>query len=102
MATKTKASAKHYDAILAPVITEKSTLLSEDGKVVFHVPLSATKTEIKDAIEALFNVKVKSVRTLNVKGKTKNFGRTVGKRNDWKKAYVALESGHDIDFLAAE
>ena len=99
MATKTKASAKHYDAILAPVITEKSTLLSEDGKVVFHVPLSATKTEIKDAIEALFNVKVTAVNTLVTKGKTKRFRGIKGRRSDEKKAVITLAEGDSIDLF---
>ncbi len=91
-----------FQVLLAPHISEKATVVAEGGQFVFRVAGDASKLEISKAVEALFKVKVKNVRTLNVKGKTKNFGRTTGKRNDWKKAYVALEAGHDIDFLAAE
>jgi len=97
MATKTKIAAKHYDALIAPVITEKSTLLSEDGKVVFKVPLSATKTEIKAAVEALFKVTVTGVNTLRTKGKIKRFRGIIGKRSDEKKAIVTLAEGDSID-----
>ena len=93
---------KAYETILRPIITEKATMLSEQNKVGFVVPLSATKLEIKAAVEQLWEVKVKSVQTLNVKGKTKRFGRGMGKRADWKKAYVSLQEGFDIDFLGAE
>ena len=92
-----------FKVLLGPHVSEKATVLADSrNQFVFKVDTTATKLEIKKAVEQLFNVKVKNVRTLNVKGKTKNFGRTTGKRNDWKKAYVALEAGHDIDFLAAE
>jgi large subunit ribosomal protein L23 len=91
------ASARHYDTILGPVITEKATLLSEDGKVVFRVPLSATKKEIAEAIEELFKVKVEAVNTIVTKGKTKRFRGIPGKRNDVKKAVVTLAEGHSID-----
>ena len=92
-----------YQVLLGAHISEKATVVADAGnQFVFRVAGDATKREVRKAVESLFKVKVKSVRTLNVKGKTKNFGRTVGKRNDWKKAYVALEAGHDIDFLAAE
>jgi large subunit ribosomal protein L23 len=97
MATKTKIAAKHYDALLAPVITEKSTLLSEDGKVVFKVPLTATKAEIKDAVESLFKVTVTGVNTLRTKGKIKRFRGILGKRSDEKKAIVTLAEGDSID-----
>jgi large subunit ribosomal protein L23 len=93
----TKLKIKHYDTILAPVITEKATMLSEENKVVFRVPLEATKPEIKEAIEALFKVKVKAVNTLVTKGKTKRFKGTLGRRSDVKKAVVTLEEGHMID-----
>ena len=84
-------------------VSEKSTMVAEAGNaVVFRVAMDANKLEIKKAVEQLFDVKVKGVRTLRVKGKSKFFGRTKGKRNDWKKAYVSLEAGQDIDFLAAE
>ncbi|RMF12675.1 MAG: 50S ribosomal protein L23 [Alphaproteobacteria bacterium] len=87
----------HYDVILGPVITEKSTLVSENNQVVFRVPLDATKPAIKAAVEALFDVKVKAVNTLRVKGKTKRFRGRKGQRSDWKKAMVSLEEGHSID-----
>ncbi|PWE16553.1 50S ribosomal protein L23 [Marinicauda salina] len=90
-------AARHYDTILAPVITEKSTLLSEDNKVVFKVPLEATKKDIAEAVEELFKVKVKAVNTLRQKGKTKRFRGIVGRREDVKKAVVTLEEGHSID-----
>lgn len=84
-------------------VSEKSTMVAENGNaVVFRVAMDANKLEIKKAVEQLFDVKVKGVRTLRVKGKNKFFGRTKGKRSDWKKAYVSLEAGQDIDFLAAE
>lgn len=88
---------RHYDTILSPVITEKSTLLSEDNKVVFRVPLDATKKDITQAVEELFKVKVKAVNTLITKGKTKRFRGIAGRRNDVKKAVVTLEEGHSID-----
>jgi large subunit ribosomal protein L23 len=88
---------KHYDTLVAPVITEKSTLLSEENKVVFRVPLEATKKDIAEAVEELFKVKVKAVNTLRMKGKTKRFRGIEGKRDDVKKAVVTLEEGHSID-----
>jgi large subunit ribosomal protein L23 len=88
---------KHYDTLVAPVITEKSTLLSEENKVVFRVPLEATKKDIAEAVEELFKVKVKAVNTLRLKGKTKRFRGIEGKRDDVKKAVVTLEDGHSID-----
>ena len=88
---------KHYDTLIAPVITEKSTLLSEENKVVFKVPLDANKKDIAEAVEELFKVKVKAVNTLVNKGKTKRFRGIPGKRNDVKKAVVTLEEGHSID-----
>ena len=91
------AAARHYDTILNPVVTEKSTLLSEDGKVVFNVPLSATKKEIAEAVEEIFKVKVTAVNTIRLKGKTKRFRGIAGRRNDTKKAVVTLEEGHSID-----
>lgn len=87
-----------YDLIRSPVITEKATKLSEHSKVVFRVPLDASKPAVKTAVEALFKVKVKSVNTIVTKGKTKRLrdGRTTAK-NDVKKAIVTLEPGHAID-----
>jgi large subunit ribosomal protein L23 len=90
-------TARHYDTILGPVITEKATLLSEEGKVVFAVPLDATKKEIAEAVEELFKVKVTAVNTIRTKGKTKRFRGIAGRRNDTKKAIVTLEEGQSID-----
>ena len=91
------ATARHYDVILAPVITEKATLLSEQNKVVFRVAQDSTKDEIAAAIEELFKVKVTKVNTLNVKGKTKRFRGRPGRRSDVKKAIVTLVEGQSID-----
>ncbi len=89
--------ARHYDAILAPVITEKATMLTENNQVVFQVPLTATKPQIKEAVEALFKVKVKAVNTVRVEGKIKRFRGKLGKRSDFKKAIVTLNEGDTID-----
>jgi large subunit ribosomal protein L23 len=86
-----------YDLILAPVITEKSTMASEHNQVTFRVPLSASKPEIKAAVEGLFNVKVTAVNTLIAKGKTKRFRGIEGRRSDYKKAVVTLAEGNKID-----
>ena len=88
---------RHYDVIVAPVITEKATMLSEHNKVVFKVAKTATKPQIKAAIEKLFDVKVKSVNTLVTEGKVKVFRGRLGQRSDVKKAVVTLEEGHSID-----
>jgi large subunit ribosomal protein L23 len=88
---------KHYDTIIKPVITEKATLLSEHNKVVFRVPLEATKDDVKHAVEKLFKVKVGSVNTIRHKGKTKRFRGVEGKRSDTKKAIVTLLAGYSID-----
>jgi Ribosomal protein L23 len=88
---------KHYDIILSPVITEKATIQSENDKVVFNVARTATKPEIKAAVEALFQVKVKSVNSLVRKGKVKRFRGRVGQQSDVKRAIVTLESGYAID-----
>ena len=86
--------------ILAPHVSEKATMTAEnDNTVVFKVAKDATKAEIKAAVEKLFEVEVAGVRTLNVKGKTKRFGARTGQRSDWKKAYVTLGEGADIDFV---
>ncbi len=85
--------------ILAPHISEKSTSSAEnDNTMVFKVAGTATKAEVKAAVEKLFEVEVTGVRTLNVKGKTKRHGQRIGRRSDWKKAYVTLAEGADIDF----
>jgi large subunit ribosomal protein L23 len=88
---------RHYDVIVSPVITEKATTLSEHNKVVFRVRPDATKPQIKEAVEKLFDVKVKSVNTLVTKGKVKMFRGTRGQRSDVKKAVVTLEAGQSID-----
>ena len=86
-----------YEVIRRPVVTEKSTLGSEHNQVTFRVPLDASKPEIKAAVEGLFAVKVKAVNTMRQKGKIKRFRGRIGKRADYKKAYVTLEEGHSID-----
>jgi large subunit ribosomal protein L23 len=88
---------KHYDIIVAPVITEKSTMLTEHNKVVFKVAPTATKPEIKAAVEALFGVKVTAVNTLVRKGKMKRFRGSVGRQSDAKRAVVTLAEGQAID-----
>jgi large subunit ribosomal protein L23 len=91
------ATARHYDTILSPIITEKATLLSEKNKVVFKVAQDASKDEIAAAVEELFKVKVTKVNTINVLGKTKRFRGILGKREDFKKAIVTLAEGQSID-----
>lgn len=92
-----------YQVILAPIVSEKSTFIADKNEqVAFRVTTDATKPEIKAAVEALFKVQVESVQVLNVKGKQKRFGRFNGRRKDWKKAYVSLKPGQQIEFAAAE
>jgi large subunit ribosomal protein L23 len=88
---------RHYDVIVSPVITEKSTMASENNQVVFNVARKASKPEIKAAIEALFGVKVTGVNTLLRKGKVKRFRGTIGQQSDVKKAIVTLADGQSID-----
>jgi large subunit ribosomal protein L23 len=88
---------RHYDVIVSPAITEKSTLASEQNQVVFNVARTATKPEIKAAVESLFGVKVTAVNTLLRKGKVKRFRGHIGKQSDVKKAYVTLADGQSID-----
>jgi large subunit ribosomal protein L23 len=88
---------KAYDVILSPVITEKATLVSQANQVIFKVAPGATKTDIKGAVEALFNVKVKAVNTLVRKGKRRTFRGIRAQLSDVKKAIVTLEEGHSID-----
>jgi large subunit ribosomal protein L23 len=89
--------------LLAPHVSEKATLSAEtNNTVVLKVVKDANKEEIKAAVEKLFEVEVDSVRTLNVKGKTKRHGQSFGKRKDWKKAYVVLKEGQEIDFAGSE
>lgn len=91
------AKAEHYDIIRKPVITEKATMVSEANAVVFEVAMSANKPQIKEAVEALFGVKVKAVNTTITKGKHKRFRGKPGVRADVKKAYVTLVEGNTID-----
>lgn len=92
-----------YKVLLGPVISEKSAVVADQGnQVVFKVTKDASKPEIKAAVEKLFNVSVQDVRVLNVKGKTKRTRFGMGQRSDWKKAYVRLAEGQEIDFAIAE
>ena len=88
---------KNYDIIKSPVITEKSTVASSYNKVTFVIDSDATKPQVKVAVEDIFNVKVKSINTINCKGKVKRFRGKLGKRSDIKRAVVTLEEGHSID-----
>ena len=91
------------NVLRAPQISEKATFVAEkNGQVIFHVACDATKPEIKAAVEKLFNVTVEDVQVSVVKGKQKRFGRLIGKRQDWKKAYVSLAAGQEINFAASE
>ena len=88
--------------LLSPVVSEKSAMAADSAnQFAFKVAMEATKPEIAEAVELMFDVKVDTVRTVNVKGKQKRFGAVLGKRNNWKKAYVRLQEGHDIDFAGS-
>ena len=89
---------RSYDVIRNPVVTEKSTMASEHGQVVFDVAIDATKTEIKAAVELMFKVEVESVQVLNQKGKVKRFGGRTGRRDHLRKAYVSLKAGQELNF----
>ncbi|MEW5791230.1 MAG: 50S ribosomal protein L23 [Pseudomonadota bacterium] len=92
-----------YLVLQAPLISEKATRVAEQhNQFVFKVALDATKLEIKKAVEALFNVKVRSVQTINYQGKAKRFGRYMGRRSNWKKAYVCLEPDQELDLGAGQ
>ena len=112
--TKTKAISTHsrvnrhavvaeerlYQIILKPVVSEKSTLVADkNNQAVFQVRTDASKEEIRQAVEKLFTVKVKSVQVVNVRGKAKSFGRIAGMRKNWKKAYVCLQEGQEIGLI---
>ena len=89
--------------LLAPVVSEKSTYVADKHEqVIFRVASDASKPEIKAAVESLFKVQVDSVQIMNVKGKVKRFGRSIGRRRDWKKAYICLKPGQEINFAAGE
>ncbi|MFM8341672.1 MAG: 50S ribosomal protein L23 [Methylomonas sp.] len=93
---------KLASVLQAPIVSEKSSIAADSSnQFVFKVQNDATKLQVKNAVELMFNVKVESVRVLNVKGKIKRFGRTLGKRSDWKKAYVKLQSGYSIELASA-
>ena len=87
---------RHYEVILSPVITEKATLASEHSQVMFRVARTATKTQIKEAVQQIFSVKVSDVRTANYFGKMRRRGQNEGYRRDWKKAYVKLAEGEKM------
>ena len=91
------ATARNYDVIVSPVITEKSTMISEQNKIVFNVRLDANKQEVKEAIQNIFGVKVVSVNTLVRLGKEKRFRNTIGKQSDVKKAIITLAEGQSIN-----
>ena len=92
--------ARLLQVLIAPHISEKGTVIADkNSQFIFKVAPDATKPEVKAAVESLFNVKVKSVQMIKMKGKRKNFGRVQGKRKDWKKAYVKLQEGCDIEFM---
>lgn len=92
-----------YKVLLAPHVSDKAYRVADQNKqIVFKVATDASKADIKKAVESLFEVKVESVTTVNVKGKARNFGRIQGKTKAWKKAYVRLAEGHDINFGTAE
>ncbi|MFO1318303.1 MAG: 50S ribosomal protein L23 [Burkholderiales bacterium] len=96
-------SERLLQVLLAPQISEKSTFVADKhDQVVFKVARDATKPEVKAAVELLFKVQVQSVQISNVKGKQKRFGRFIGRRDHWKKAYVCLKPGQEIDFTAGE
>lgn len=89
--------------LLEPLVSEKSARLADAARqFVFKVVPDASKPEVRQAVELMFDVKVASVQLANVKGKVKRFGNRLGRRADWKKAYVTLQEGHDIDFMGAE
>jgi len=92
---------KHFDIIKRPLLTEKSAVLGDAQKqsYIFEVKLNATKEDVREAVEKVFDVKVESVNTVIVSGKVKRVGRTLGKRSTWKKAYVTLKEGHHINLV---
>jgi large subunit ribosomal protein L23 len=102
-ATRKYAAERLMNVVLAPVVSEKSTLVADKNRqYVFRVADDASKPEVKAAIELLFKTKVQSVTVANVKGKAKRFGRFTGRRRNWKKAYVRLVAGQEINFAATE
>jgi len=104
MSAPKKYAAEHLmSVVLAPVVSEKSTMVADKNRqYVFRVAASATKPQIKAAVELMFKAKVDSVQVANVKGKEKRFGRFMGRRRNWKKAYVCLAMGQEINFASLE
>jgi large subunit ribosomal protein L23 len=103
MSANTVNQERLYQVILAPQITEKATRVADKHQqIAFKVRTDATKPEVKAAVELLFKVEVDAVSVVNVKGKVKRAGRTLGRRQDWKKAYVSLKPGQEINFAAGE
>ena len=103
MSTSTSNQERLMQVILAPQVSEKATMVADKyQQIVFRVVGSATKPEIKAAVELMFKVEVAGVQVANVKGKVKRSGRMTGRRKDWKKAYVALKPGQELNFMAGE
>lgn len=103
MSANTANQNRLYQVILAPQVTEKATRVADKHQqIAFKVRTDATKPEVKAAVELLFKVEVDAVSVVNVKGKAKRAGRTMGRRQDWKKAYVSLKPGQEINFAAGE
>jgi large subunit ribosomal protein L23 len=103
MSTLTFNQERLMNVLLAPQISEKATFIAEKhDQVIFHVVSDANKLEVKAAVELMFKVTVNSVQISNVKGKQKRFGKHMGRRNNWKKAYVCLAAGQEINFAASE
>jgi large subunit ribosomal protein L23 len=94
------ATAKDLSILLAPLVSEKTSRIQENNQFVFEVATTATKADVKSAVESLFNVKVEAVNVVNVKGKSKSFKNRAGRRSDWRKAYVRLAAGQTIDVMA--
>jgi large subunit ribosomal protein L23 len=103
MTGQTVSQERLLQVLLAPVVSEKSTYVADKHEqVIFRVASNASKPEIKAAVELLFKVQVDSVQVMNVKGKIKRFGRSLGQRRNWKKAYICLKPGQEINFAAGE
>jgi large subunit ribosomal protein L23 len=103
MSTKALNQERLMTVLVGPHVSEKSSIVAEKhNQICFKVRRDSTKKEIAQAVELMFEVKVEKVQVSNIRGKIKRFGQTLGKRADWKKAYVTLAEGHDIDFLGAE
>ncbi|MGH8108679.1 MAG: 50S ribosomal protein L23 [Arenimonas sp.] len=93
-------TARDLSVLLAPLVSEKTSRIQENNQFVFEVATTATKAEVKSAVESLFNVKVEAVNVVNVKGKSKSFKNRAGRRGNWRKAYVCLAPGQTIDVMS--